>query len=94
MLGDMLELGARGAGEHRKIGRTIARDELADIVLTTGTLAKNIAESAGGRWFCGKEDLLRHLKRRLKPGDAVLFKASRCVGLDDIAGKVTSERKK
>jgi len=92
VLGDMLELGSRDESEHRKIGNSIAKNQFADIVLTIGPLAKNIAEETNGKWFKDKTSLYKYLKEKMLPGDAVLFKASRMIALDEIVGKLNPER--
>ena len=77
VLGDMLELGPRGAELHAEIGAYAA--QRTDLVLACGTLSRHMAQAAGekGRWFATVEELLEKLPQYIRSGDAVLVKASR-----------------
>ncbi len=88
VLGDMLELGDCTQAEHYKIGRIAA--EKADIVFAygphaprvkDGTVTGGMSESRG-RAFQDREELLMALKQVAKPGDVLLFKASRGMHLE------------
>ena len=85
ILGDMLELGERSAALHREAG-ALARECGVDFVLTTGGEAERIAEGAGeiGRHFPDKAELIKALPSLLKPGGAVLVKASRGARFEEI----------
>ena len=85
ILGDMLELGERSAALHRETG-ALARERGVDLVLTTGGEAERIAEGAGeiGRHFSDKAELIEALPSLLKPGGAVLVKASRGARFEEI----------
>ena len=85
ILGDMLELGERSAALHREAG-ALARERGVDLVLTTGGEAERIAEGAGeiGRHFSDKAELIEALPSLLKPGGAVLVKASRGARFEEI----------
>ena len=85
VLGDMLELGERSAALHRETG-ALAKELGVDLVLTTGAEAARIAEGAGeiARHFETKTDLIAALPALLRPGDAVLVKASRGARFEDI----------
>ena len=80
----MLELGNFEIAEHKKIGNFIKTNKYADKVLTVGDLAKHITAQSGGVWFENKNKLSEYLKKNLKYGDAVLFKASRKIALEDV----------
>ena len=90
VLGDMLELGSCTQAEHYKVGRIAA--EKADMVFAYGPNADRIVSGAltGGMqescaWaFDKKEDLVFALKRWAKPGDVLLFKASRGIHLEQV----------
>jgi UDP-N-acetylmuramoyl-tripeptide--D-alanyl-D-alanine ligase len=91
VLGDMLELGAAAADQHREIGRTAARLGVTTII-TVGTLARHILEGAleagmpKAKLFAAGShaeaaDLLRKHSRN---GDAVLIKGSRGMKMEKI----------
>jgi len=89
VLGDMLELGEKAEEEHRRIGRIFA--ELGHkILVTTGNLAKFIAEEAKKAGveevyhFETKEEVVEFLKDYLKPGDHLILKASRACQFEEI----------
>ncbi|MBN1383264.1 MAG: UDP-N-acetylmuramoyl-tripeptide--D-alanyl-D-alanine ligase [Elusimicrobia bacterium] len=84
VLGDMLELGDYEIEEHRKLGEFLYKNKLADVVYAVGDLSKNTAEAAGGKWFKNIDELSEYLKKNLKKGDAVLFKASRKMALEKV----------
>ncbi|PIU83083.1 MAG: UDP-N-acetylmuramoyl-tripeptide--D-alanyl-D-alanine ligase [Elusimicrobia bacterium CG06_land_8_20_14_3_00_38_11] len=88
VLGDMLELGEMEIAEHKKIGEFIKTNNYADNVLTVGDLAKNITAQSGGVWFENKNKLSQYLKKNLKYGDAVFFKASRKIALEDVVNSL------
>ena len=88
VLGDMLELGDCSQAEHYKIGRIAA--EKADLVFAYGPFAKRVIDGtitggmpeSKGRAYTDREELARDLKRAVKPGDVILFKASRGMHLE------------
>ena len=89
VIGDMLELGSYSEEAHRLVGK-YAADNRADIVFTYGERSLVSAKSAKEngvsdvRSFTDKVHLARELARELKPGDAVLFKASRGMKLEEV----------
>lgn len=83
ILGDMLELGADTAKQHREVGEHAAKAGI-DAVAAIGRLAENIAEGAGGAHFDTKEAFLEVMPKFIRPGDMVLVKASRGMKLEDI----------
>ena len=89
VLGDMLELGDIAVNAHRSVGETAAQSKT-DILLTYGELSFNTA-CAGKESgipvveaFTDKIDLITYLTDIAKPGDAVLFKASRAMKLEEV----------
>ena len=88
VLGDMLELGDVKWAEHYKIGRIAA--ENADAVYAFGPNANRVTGGAitGGmnpayaRNFDDRDEMAAALKRLAKPGDTLLFKASRGMHLE------------
>ncbi|MBX5467646.1 MAG: UDP-N-acetylmuramoyl-tripeptide--D-alanyl-D-alanine ligase [Firmicutes bacterium] len=91
VLGDMLELGAWEEAGHREVGEAAA--EAADLLITVGPRARWTAAAARARGMAvheapDVEAAARLLAEELKPGDTVLFKASRSMALDRLARKV------
>jgi UDP-N-acetylmuramoyl-tripeptide--D-alanyl-D-alanine ligase len=91
VLGDMLELGAYEVQGHRDVG--IRAAEVADVVVTVGERGRIIAAAARqyarrGRpeikEFDGPEAAADFLLGVLQPGDAVLVKGSRALGMERI----------
>ena len=89
VVGDMMELGSTEEELHRNIG-TFLQDRPVDALFTIGQRASWIAESIPKNTrikieiFQEHEPLIKHLKKLLKPGDAVLFKASRTIFLEQV----------
>ena len=89
ILGDMLELGEKGAEYHRNMGKK-AVECGADIMIGKGPLMKNACEEterAGieTMHFDTSEDIMRALDNCLRDGDTVLVKASHGTNLKDVA---------
>ena len=99
VLGDMLELGDATWAEHYKIGRIAA--EKADMVFAYGPHAKRVLSGTitggmseiNGRAFDDKDELIQALKWAAKPGDVLLFKASRGMHLEQILEAFLEEEK-
>jgi UDP-N-acetylmuramoyl-tripeptide--D-alanyl-D-alanine ligase len=89
ILGDMAELGRTGPEYHREVGA--AASELGvDELLAVGDLARGYLEGGvQGRWVANVHDALREVGELVRPGDAVLVKASRAVGLEAVAAALT-----
>ena len=88
VLGDMLELGDAAPTEHSALG-ALAAQSGADMVIAVGEHAGLISDAAkaGGTTavpVCSRDDVVASLPA-LRPGDIVLLKASRGVGLDTVA---------
>ncbi len=84
VLGDMLELGPTERAFHEEIGRYAAEKQL-DVLVTVGPLATSIAETFGeGESYpvADAEEAAAVLPELLEPGDVVLVKGSRGVGLE------------
>lgn len=87
--GDMLELGEYSETAHRLVGQYAAKNNI-DILFTYGEKSKFTAESGlenglkDVRSFTDKEALTKELSSLLQEGDAVLFKASRGMKLEDV----------
>jgi len=90
VLGDMLELGECGEAEHARVGELAAAVGV-DLLVTVGTLSRGAVVAAGEAGIealaaTDRDDARAILAATLRPGDAVLVKASRAVGLEVIAG--------
>jgi UDP-N-acetylmuramoyl-tripeptide--D-alanyl-D-alanine ligase len=91
VLGEMRELGDESADAHEAVGR-LAQECGVDVLVVVGEAAGPIATGArvaGGPAevveVSGADDARDALARRLRPGDVVLVKASRAVGLEQVA---------
>jgi UDP-N-acetylmuramoyl-tripeptide--D-alanyl-D-alanine ligase len=89
ILGDMAELGRTAPRYHHEVG--VAAAELGlDELLAVGQLARGYLEGGvPGRWVANVHEALRELDDVVRPGDAVLVKASRAVGLEAVAAALT-----
>lgn len=89
VLGDMLELGSVSEEAHRNSGMLAAKKGI-DAVFTLGERSKATAERAKemgvetAESFMTHEELTERLYSFIKPGDAVIFKASRAMRLEDV----------
>ena len=87
VLGPMAELGPHASAEHHRLGKLVAAAEVELLV------AVNAPDLAEGARAAGTEtvevatpaEAVGVLAPRLQPGDAVLIKASRVVGLERVA---------
>jgi UDP-N-acetylmuramoyl-tripeptide--D-alanyl-D-alanine ligase len=92
ILGDMAELGRTGPEYHREVGAAAAELGV-DELLAVGELARGYLEGGvSGRWVANVHDALRQVDELVRPGDAVLVKASRAVGLEAVADALTQIR--
>jgi UDP-N-acetylmuramoyl-tripeptide--D-alanyl-D-alanine ligase len=83
VLGRMGELGPHAAEAHLKVGRLAADRGL--VVVTVGEGAEGIAEGAGNaEHFPDGSAAATWLVGHVKPGDAVLFKASRSAAIERV----------
>ena len=86
VLGEMLELGPSSGEEHEAVGRLVAQLGVSRLVVV-GESARAIergAKSEGQKESVVVSDAthaLKHLRRKLRPGDVVLVKSSRDAGL-------------
>ena len=88
VLGEMAELGPDAAAFHREVGDAAARTGV-DALVAVGPLARAYLDGAAGvpvvESVASADDALRALRGILAPGDCVLVKASRSVGLESVA---------
>ena len=84
----MAELGENAAAYHDEIGRLL-RDLGVGHVFAVGLMAKPYTSHVGAAtWFPNAEDrdsILASVREELEPGDVVLVKGSRSVGLEVVA---------
>jgi len=84
--GEMLELGKMSEKLHRECGHHAAEKKI-DIVIGVRGMARALVEAASGagaqaQYMEMPEEAGERLARELRPGDAILFKASRSVKLE------------
>ena len=87
ILGDMAELGRTAPGYHREVGEAAAAAGVEQL-LAVGELARGYVDGAGGvpaLWVPNVHEALRALDEVVRPGDAVLVKGSRAMGLEAVA---------
>lgn len=92
VLGDMLELGDETAAYHREIAEFVVDRCPPDLLVTVGPMSLLLADSMSTRCPEGglmihsemTDAIARRIAERLRPGDAVLLKASRGIGLERI----------
>jgi UDP-N-acetylmuramoyl-tripeptide--D-alanyl-D-alanine ligase len=91
VLGDMAELGPAAPEYHRDVGRHAATVGV-DVLLAVGPLASHYLDGQSEipvvRTVAGAEEAVVALTELLRPGDCVLVKASRSMGLEAVAQAV------
>jgi UDP-N-acetylmuramoyl-tripeptide--D-alanyl-D-alanine ligase len=88
ILGEMAELGPDAPALHVEVGRAAAEHGV-EIVLAVGSLAREYGDA---RWVETAEEAVAVLDDVLRPGDAVLVKASRALGLERVAEAIEAVR--
>jgi UDP-N-acetylmuramoyl-tripeptide--D-alanyl-D-alanine ligase len=94
ILGDMRELGPYADDAHAAIGRRAAELNI-DIVIGVGAGGRLIVDATRGpavHTAADAADALRIAVEIVEPGDAVLVKASRAVGLETVAAGLRARR--
>jgi UDP-N-acetylmuramoyl-tripeptide--D-alanyl-D-alanine ligase len=84
VLGGMAELGADGPRYHREISELTTG---VDVVVGVGRLARDYLPT---HWVADAEAAAKLLRELLEPGDVVLVKGSRAVGLERVAANLIS----
>jgi UDP-N-acetylmuramoyl-tripeptide--D-alanyl-D-alanine ligase len=88
VLGDMAELGPSAPAFHEEIGAEAERQGVAAL-LAVGELARGYLDGASGipvtRWAPDAAGAVTAVEDVVQPGDCVLVKASRSVGLERVA---------
>lgn len=95
VLGTMKELGERSPEFHQRVGREVFRlnfDRL--LILADPDESKALAIGASSvptEEFSSHADVVKRLTDLVQPGDRLLFKASRSVGLDQVVDRLCTE---
>jgi UDP-N-acetylmuramoyl-tripeptide--D-alanyl-D-alanine ligase len=88
VLGEMAELGPGGPAFHEEIGREVAQQGV-EALLAVGELARAYVDAAAGvpvaRWVPDAAEAASVARELVRPGDCVLLKGSRAVGLEQVA---------
>ncbi len=96
VLGDMLELGEESVPHHEALGRRVASHASAasiDLVMLVGQQVQHTARAMASSGWPGDrilhepeidDDAVRRIASMLQPGDRVLLKASRSIGLERV----------
>ena len=79
VLGEMAELGPDAPAYHAEIGDLVR--SIGVQVIAVGELAR----AYGGEWVATADEAAERLQAELRPGDVVLIKGSRSVGLEVVA---------
>lgn len=92
VLGTMKELGERSLEFHQRVGET-ARQLKLDNLLILADPAESEAMAAGAtplvtEQFKTHAEVVQRLQEMVQPGDRLLFKASRAVGLDQVVSQL------
>jgi UDP-N-acetylmuramoyl-tripeptide--D-alanyl-D-alanine ligase len=99
VLGEMLELGAHAERLHEECGRAAAASGLDLLIAVGGAAARALARAAVDAGMspdrvslvASKEDAEALALQRMRPGDLVLVKGSRGVGLDRVVDRLKAE---
>ncbi len=99
VLGEMLELGAASTAEHEQVGRLARRSQVDRLVVVgdgaravhVGALAEGAADGEESVVVADASAALELLLPALRPGDVVLVKASRGVGLERVAAGLLAD---
>jgi len=92
VLGDMLELGPQEREFHRQIGRHAGQAGL-DVLIAVGRLAGAMADAFSGEIHRAEDaaQAAAIVPELLAPGDVVLVKGSRGVGLEVVCRALSAE---
>ncbi|MEU1131752.1 UDP-N-acetylmuramoyl-tripeptide--D-alanyl-D-alanine ligase [Streptomyces sp. NPDC005900] len=99
VLGQMAELGDEGLAEHDAVGRLAVRLNVSKLVAVGGREASWLQLGAYNEGSWGEESVhvsdaqaaIDLLRSELRPGDVVLVKASRSVGLERVASALLED---
>jgi UDP-N-acetylmuramoyl-tripeptide--D-alanyl-D-alanine ligase len=88
VLGGMLELGPDTAAYHREVGAH-ARGAGVEKIVGVGELARDYAPDA---WAPDADSAAAVVEKLLRPGDAMLVKGSRAIGLERLTDELAARR--
>jgi UDP-N-acetylmuramoyl-tripeptide--D-alanyl-D-alanine ligase len=99
VLGEMLELGAHAETLHRESGRAAHAAGLDGLIVVGGLPAQALAEGAAEAglpahnivFVPDRTAATEEVLRRVRPGDLVLVKGSRSIGLDAVVERLKAE---
>jgi UDP-N-acetylmuramoyl-tripeptide--D-alanyl-D-alanine ligase len=95
VLGDMAELGPGAPEFHRQVGEEAGRIGV-EALVAVGELARSYLDGATGvpvaRWVADASAAVQAADEVVEPGDCVLVKASRAVGLEVVAEALAAVR--
>jgi UDP-N-acetylmuramoyl-tripeptide--D-alanyl-D-alanine ligase len=86
ILGEMAELGPEAPRYHEEVGREA---KSVDVVLGVGELARNYEPH---EWAPAAAEAVEAVRSLVRPGDAILVKGSRSVGLEIVADALLESR--
>jgi UDP-N-acetylmuramoyl-tripeptide--D-alanyl-D-alanine ligase len=89
VLGEMAELGPSAPEYHREVADALRAAGVSEVV-AVGPLAREYLPNGSGRWVATAAEAAEALRELLRPGDAVLVKGSRAVGLEVVAQNLSS----
>jgi UDP-N-acetylmuramoyl-tripeptide--D-alanyl-D-alanine ligase len=87
VLGEMAELGPTAPEYHREVGKLVQSLGI-DVVLAVGELARDY----GGEFARNADEAVEKAGEIVQPGDVVLVKGSRAIGLEVVAEALTAVR--
>jgi UDP-N-acetylmuramoyl-tripeptide--D-alanyl-D-alanine ligase len=90
VLGEMRELGGLAEESHRQVGRKAA-ETFDAVCVVASPLARVLAESAGGDLVPDRASAVEWVRRKAKPGDRVLVKASHGMHLEEVVRELTAK---
>jgi UDP-N-acetylmuramoyl-tripeptide--D-alanyl-D-alanine ligase len=91
VLGDMLELGPSEVADHPEVGEYAASHGV-DVLVAVGPLSAELAAAFGGETHMAADAAAAGAvtAELIRPGDVVLVKGSRGIGLEAVAEALTS----
>jgi UDP-N-acetylmuramoyl-tripeptide--D-alanyl-D-alanine ligase len=92
VLGDMAELGVDAPAFHVEVGSAVGESGV-DLLVAVGPLARGYVQAApevDSVWFETVSEAAGTLPTLIRPGDAVLVKASRAMGLEKLADALST----
>ena len=96
VLGEMRELGAMSVQEHDKLGTSVARADVAEVISVGGEaerVTREAARAGKNAWFAlDAEQAVGTVLSRVLPGDVVLVKGSRGVAMEKIVRALVAAR--